>query len=85
MFAWALSFVPAYGMRSAGDVKFAMTVSVCTMWLCRVVVTIFLVKVAKLGILSMWIGMFSDWTVRAIIFTLRFKRGKWAEKKVLRD
>ena len=85
MFAWALSFIPAYGMRSAGDVKFAMTVSVCTMWLCRVVVTIFLVKVAKLGILSMWIGMFSDWTVRSILFTLRFKSGKWAEKKVLRD
>lgn len=84
-FVWTFSFAPAYGMRAAGDVKFAMITSVCTMWLCRVMVTIFLVKVVKLGIVSMWIGMFSDWTVRAVIFALRFRSGKWLGKKVLRD
>ncbi len=35
-FCWVMAFVPGYGMRAAGDVKFSMITSCCTMWLCRV-------------------------------------------------
>ncbi len=34
--SWVLSFIPAYGMRAAGDVKFSMITSCASMWLCRV-------------------------------------------------
>lgn len=80
---WVLSFVPAYGMRAAGDVKFSMIVSTLTMWLCRVSLCIYLCKVWGFGTMAVWIGMFADWTIRAVIFTTRFLSGKWADKKVV--
>lgn len=80
---WVLSFIPAYGLRAAGDVKFSMIISCCTMWLCRVSLCIFLARVFGMGPMAVWIGMFSDWTLRAIIFTTRFISGRWAEHKVI--
>lgn len=80
---WVLSFVPAYGMRAAGDVKFSMIVSTCTMWLCRVSLCIYLCRCWGFGPIAVWIGMFSDWAIRGIIFTIRFMSGRWAEKKVI--
>lgn len=40
---WTSSFLPGYGLRAAGDVKFSMIAFTLSMWICRVVVTIFLV------------------------------------------
>lgn len=74
---WTLSFIPAYGMRAAGDVKFSMIVSTCTMWCCRVALCIFLVKAFGLGPIAVWYGMFADWTVRGCIFAARFLSGRW--------
>ncbi len=33
---WSPSFITAYSLRAAGDVKFSMIVATLTMWLCRV-------------------------------------------------
>lgn len=74
---WAGSFIIAYGLRAAGDVRFSMIVSTVTMWCCRVALCIFLVRVYNFGPMAVWIGMFADWTVRAVIFCLRFQSGKW--------
>ena len=79
---WAPSFVTAYGMRAAGDVRFSMIVATLTMWLLRVSLATYLIRVVGLGPMGVWIGMFSDWGVRAIIFTIRFRRGKWIHKVV---
>ena len=81
--SWTLSFIPAYGMRAAGDVKFSMIVSCTTMWLCRVSLCVFLCRVMGFGPIAVWIGMFADWTVRAVIFTARFISGKWVEHRVI--
>lgn len=80
--AWVLSFIPAYGMRAAGDVKFSMMVSTLTMWLCRVALAIYLCRVWGFGPIAVWIGMFADWTIRGLIFSGRFLSGKWCEKSV---
>lgn len=80
---WTTSFVIAYGLRAAGDVKFSMLVSTCTMWLCRVAMCIFLVKVFHFGPMAVWIGMFADWTVRSVIFVTRFLKGKWIKSKII--
>jgi putative MATE family efflux protein len=79
---WTLSFIPAYGMRAAGDVKFSMVVSTCTMWCCRVALCIFLVKMFNLGPIAVWYGMFADWAVRSVIFTARFLSGKWIKMQL---
>lgn len=80
---WVLSFIPAYGMRAAGDVKFSMILSMLTMWCMRVALCIYLSRVWGFGPMAVWIGMFADWTLRGIIFTWRFLSGKWLQKKVI--
>ena len=80
---WVMSFIPAYGFRAAGDVKFTMTVSALSMWLCRVTLAIILARVFHFGPIAVWIGMFTDWGIRSIIFTLRFRSGKWLNHHVI--
>jgi Na+-driven multidrug efflux pump len=80
---WTLAFIPAYGMRAAGDVRFSMIVSCISMWVCRVAFCIFLVHTFHMGPLAVWIGMFTDWTVRGILFTVRFHSRKWLSHKVI--
>ena len=81
--SWVLSFIPAYGMRAAGDVRFSMIVSCCTMWLCRVSLCIYLCRVWGFGPIAVWIGMFTDWTARGIIFALRFHSRRWLNHHVI--
>ena len=80
---WDMAFIPAYGLRAAGDVKFSMTVSVLTMWLCRVTLATVLARVFHMGPMAVWIGMFTDWGIRNIIFTIRFHNRKWLQHKVI--
>lgn len=77
---WVGSFVIPYGLRAAGDVRFSMTVSTITMWCCRVALCVFLVKAYHFGPMAVWIGMFADWSIRAVIFSRRFLGGKWLKR-----
>ena len=70
---WMPAFIPAYGMRAAGDVKFSMITSCTTMWVFRFCLCVYLIRVCGMGPMAVWIGMFTDWTVRGIVFSLRFK------------
>lgn len=79
---WVGSFTIAYGLRAAGDVRFSMIVSTITMWCCRVALCIFLVRVYHFGPMAVWIGMFADWAVRAVIFSARFLSGRWLKNQV---
>lgn len=80
---WVPSFTPPNGLRAAGDVRFSMITATLTMWLCRVALSIFLMRVVKTGLIGVWYGMFADWGVRGVIFTIRFVRGKWLRFKVI--
>lgn len=80
---WVPSFTPPNGLRAAGDVRFSMITATLTMWLCRVALSIFLMHVVKTGPIGVWYGMFADWGVRGVIFTIRFVRGKWLIFKVI--
>ena len=81
-FAWSWSFIPAYGMRAAGDVKFSMTLSSITMWTCRVALTTFLIRGMGTGPIGVWIGMSTDWAIRSVLFIIRFRSGKWLRHKI---
>lgn len=80
---WTIAFVPGYGMRAAGDVKFSMVLSCVSMWVCRFCLCVFLIRKMEFGPMGVWIGMFTDWTVRGIVFTWRFHSRKWLEHKVI--
>lgn len=74
---WVGAFGLPYGFRAAGDVKFSMIVSVCSMWSLRVGLCVLLVRRFGFGLMGVWIGIFVDWIVRAVIFSGRFVSGKW--------
>ena len=81
-FVWGGSFLPAYGLRAAGDVRFSMLVSMTTMWTCRVLTVVILARGFGFGPLAVWIGMIADWTVRSICFAIRFRSGRWLLHKL---
>ena len=80
---WIPAFIPAYGMRSAGDVKFSMIASSITMWCCRVLVTTLLIRMFGVGPIAVWIGMSLDWLARGIVYFLRYCSGKWLHHSVI--
>jgi putative MATE family efflux protein len=80
---WVLAFVPGYGLRAAGDVRFSMILSTITMWGCRVALATFLIRCAGFGPIAVWIGQMSDWCLRAFFFSRRFISGKWLKHHVI--
>ncbi len=80
---WTPSFIPSYGLRAAGDIRFSMVTSMIVMWTIRVALCIFLIRVCGMGPIAVWIAMFLDWTARAIIYFLRFRSNKWYSRKVI--
>lgn len=80
---WPLSFTLPNALRGAGDAKFTMIVSILSMWICRIVICYILVMWCDFGILGVWLGMFVDWYVRGISYSLRYWSKKWLTKKVI--
>ena len=80
---WVFAFVPPYGMRAAGDVKYSMILSMIVMWGCRVALATFLIRGCEMGPMAVWIGMFADWTIRGFLYSRRYLSGKWMQHKVI--
>lgn len=80
---WPLSFLPVNGMRAAGDVRFGMITSSVSMWVFRVGLTTLLCRFLNVGLVGIWCGYFADWSVRSIVFTLRYFSGRWTAHKVI--
>ena len=83
VFFWATSFTMPNALRTGGDAKFTMTVSIISMWLFRVILSYVFVLQFNLGLAGVWLGMFADWVCRSICFVARFVSGKWLEHKVI--
>lgn len=49
----------------------------------RVSLCIFLCRFCGFGPIAVWIGMFADWSVRAVVFMLRFHSRKWLQHHVI--
>ena len=83
VFFWAGSFTLPNALRSGGDAKFTMLVSIVSMWIFRVVLSYFFVLQLHMGLTGVWFGMFIDWICRCLCFGIRFIRGKWMEHEVI--
>ncbi len=83
IFAWAASFTLPNVLRCGGDARFTMTVSIISMWCCRVLLSYVFVRQLHIGLLGVWMGMFSDWIVRGVFFIIRFHGDRWMEHKVI--
>ena len=81
-YSWA--FVPMAGFRAAGDVRYATTLSLITMFAFRVALAYVLNAVfPSLGMLCVYIGMTMDWLIRSVCNMTRYRSGKWLYKKVI--
>lgn len=83
VFFWVSSFTLPNALRSGGDAKYTMTVSIVSMWLFRVMLSYIFVLKFDMGLTGVWFGMFIDWICRGICFWARFLGGKWMEHKVI--
>ncbi|MDU5955837.1 MAG: MATE family efflux transporter, partial [Ruminococcus sp.] len=57
--------------------------SCITMWTFRFCLCVYLIRFRGFGPMAVWLGMFTDWTVRGIVFSLRFHSRKWLKHKVV--
>lgn len=71
------------GLRATGDVKFTTAISLFTTIGVRLVFSVLFAIVLNLGVVGIAFAMCLDWSVRGIIFWLRFKGGKWKQYKVI--
>lgn len=89
MAIWPLAFSIASVLRSAGDARYTMTVSICSMWIFRIGCAYLIGGNIhgfglNLGVLGVWIAMTIDWAVRACFNIARFSGHKWETKSVTR-
>jgi putative MATE family efflux protein len=82
---WALSFAMPNALRAAGDARFVMAASTISMWIIRVSAAYFFTFTLGMGPLGVWLAMGADFFVRGASFALRWRSGKWQEKRVIRD
>ena len=81
VYAW--SFMPMHSFRAAGDTRYALVLSVSSMFTFRVALSYLLGSYFKMGLLGVWLGMWADWICRAILNIIRYRSGKWLTKKVI--
>ena len=74
---WPAAFALPNALRAANDVKFAMVLSISSMFMFRLTLSLILGKYLGMGAVGVWIGMCVDWTFRASLFFARYKSGKW--------
>ena len=72
-------------MRGAGDVYFPTACAIFSNWLLSVLGSYLLAVVCGMGIYGMWIALAADECVRGILMLLRWKSGKWREKRVVQE
>lgn len=80
---WPASFTLPNALRSGGDARYTMLVSLFSMWSFRVVLSYLFVMKLQWGLPGVWMGMFIDWIFRSLLFWGRFRSGKWMEHKVI--
>ncbi len=81
--AYPFSGALSNGLRAAGDVKFTMYVSVASTIAVRLLLSYLLGIVFDMGVIGIAIAMVCDWVIRAVVFILRQKSGKWKGFQVI--
>lgn len=80
---WPLSFSLPNTLRAAADVKFAMILSIISMWIFRIGFSVLLGVYFKMGVFGVWVAMTIDWLFRAICFVIRYRGGKWKHAAIV--
>lgn len=79
--AWSFSFVLPLALRSVGDAKASMYISIISLLALRVAGAWFFVKYLGLGVVGIWCGMYLDWTGRSVGYLFRAVLNFWNGRK----
>jgi len=80
---WPASFILPSALRATGDVRFTMVVAVASMWVFRIGTGYVLGITLGMGVMGVWIGMYTDWVIRGLLFFVRLAGGKWKTKNAI--
>lgn len=80
IFLWPASFTLPNALRACNDVKFAMYLSIFSMFMFRILFSYILGIYCNMGAIGIWLAMLMDWIFRATCFVWRFISGKWRSK-----
>jgi len=80
---WCPSFVLPNALKAAGDARYVMIVTACTMWIIRVCSAFFFAFTLGFGPVAVYLAMGADFLFRGIFFVKRWLSNKWIEKKVI--
>ncbi len=71
------------GMQAAGDIKYPIFVGISSMWAIATLFSYIFGVLFGWGLQGVWIAMMADECIRAVIFHLRWKSGKWRSRKMI--
>ena len=71
-------------LKAAGDVKFPTYLGIVAMWSCSVVGGYVLGIVCGYGLRGIWVALAADEIIRGIIVAIRWRRGTWRGKSVVK-
>ena len=66
-------------LQAVGDVAFPVVVGICSQWIIGVGIAYLLGVHWGLGLVGIWIAFALDENLRAVIFTVRWKKGRWRQ------
>ena len=81
---WMFAFIPAYGMRAAGDVNYPFYVGLVVMWSVAVGLGYLFGIPFGWGICGMWVAFLLDENIRGAIFVRRWYSMKWVSKSFIK-
>ncbi len=70
-------------LQAVGDVAFPVTIGICSQWIIGVGVAYLLGIHCGLGLVGVWLAFMLDENLRAIIFVIRWKKGRWRSIKTV--
>ncbi|MGM9661790.1 MAG: MATE family efflux transporter [Oscillospiraceae bacterium] len=71
------AFPLANTLRSAGDARFTMLVTMTTMWLCRVLLGYVCSVPLGMGVIGVYAAHMLDWVARSACFIHRYRGTRW--------
>lgn len=84
-FGRSTNLVIINSMKAAGDVKFPTVLGIASMWGVSVLLGFLLGIVFDLGLVGVWIAMACDEILRGIVVLIRWLRGTWRGKSVVKS
>ena len=80
---YSFTFVPKAAFRAAGDIRYPIVMSTCSMFVFRVGLSYLFGVVLHMGLLGVWIGTWADFSFQSICNFVHLRKGTWLKKRLI--